>query len=82
MVVYSSIFQSSVRFRFVELFLLDSTFTKKGGPEFFLLASPKLPPNCLITASDKIKPANADSSEQIVFHGVSIEMTFPLHDLL
>ena len=82
MVVYSSIFQSSVRFRFVEVFLLDSTFTINRGPSFFLLASPKLPVNCLITASDKIKPANADSSEQIVFHGVSIEITFPLHDLL
>ena len=64
----------------VELFFTDSIVIEYDSATFSLAASPKLPPNDLITSSGMIKPALIDFSEQIVFHGVSIEMTFLLHD--
>ena len=67
---------------FVELFFTDSIVIEYDSATFSLAASPKLPPNDLITSSGMIKPALIDFSEQIVFHGVSIEMTFLLHDWL
>ena len=66
-----------VRFRFVELFLLDSIVIENGSL-IFSLASPKLPPNFLIIASGKIRPVIPDSDEQMFFTGVSIETTFAL----
>ena len=89
---YDNLFQSFACFLFVELFFTDlffegsiftiiftgSIFTEYSSL-IFSLALPKLPPNFLMRESDKIKPAMlSDCSEQIVFHGVSIEMTFAL----
>ena len=80
----------SACFLFVELFFTDlffegsiftgSIFTEYGSrSSIFSLALPKLPPNFLIRESDMIKPAMLlDCCEQIVFHGMSIEMTLVL----
>ena len=77
---YLIFYSISICFRFVELFFTDSIVIEYDSATFSLAASPMLPPKDLITSSGMIKPALIDFSEQIVFHGVSIEMTFLLHD--
>ena len=80
---FDDIFQSSACFLFLELFFTDSILTGsifiEYGSSIFSLALPKLPPNFLMRESDMIKPAMLlDCCEQIVFHGMSIEMTLVL----
>ena len=74
-----NLFQPSACFLLIEVFFTDSIFTGSIFTEYGSSNLSLEPPNFLIRESGMIKPAMlSDCGEQMVFHGISIEITFAL----